>query len=198
MVAVIDMSGYVTGKLTVLRRARRTGKAYWECSCECGVHKEISGSELRKGQQSCGCTKTAAAAAARRTHGMSRTPLAYLWKNIINRCERPETHNFYRYGGRGISVCHEWRRDATAFISWCLDNGYVEGLEIDRIDNDGDYGPDNCRFVDRKTNRANRSEPQPRTHCNRGHLFSGRSGGQQVCKECNRIRALSRKSRRKY
>lgn len=158
---MIDMTGQVIGKLTVIGRAivnDKHGQARWVCTCACGNKTIIRGSELRHGgQKSCGCSQTVGAAAARRTHGMSGTSLHRLWRNMINRCERAETHNFHRYGGRGIRVCDEWRKDATAFISWCQSNGYKHGLELDRRDNDAGYSPDNCRFVTRLENARNKS-----------------------------------------
>jgi hypothetical protein len=88
---------------------------------------------------------------------MTRTPLHKVWLNMNNRCENPRFHAWHRYGGRGISVCPEWRSSAKAFIDWALANGYQRGLQIDRIDNDGNYDPDNCHFVTRIENNRNRS-----------------------------------------
>lgn len=143
--------------LVVLARGGRTsgGQAKWLCRCDCGREKEISGPELRGGgQKSCGCHRPS----AHRTHGKTGTPLYRMWRNMINRCEYPEAHNYRRYGGRGIAVCAEWRHNAAAFMAWCEANGYRPGLEIDRRDNDKDYGPDNCRFVTRIVNQRNRSD----------------------------------------
>lgn len=155
----IDMTGAQVGLLTVVARsgATKDGKAKWLCRCQCGREKDIAGSELRRGQVSCGCRQQSHAASARRTHGKSRTALHRLWRNMINRCERPQTHNYHRYGGRGISVCAEWRNDAAQFIAWCEGNGWAPGLQLDRIDNDGDYEPSNCRFVTPRENARNRS-----------------------------------------
>ncbi len=159
------MQGQRFGKLVVLHRAGRTkdGKATWSCRCDCGIEKDIAGAELRHGgQKSCGCSRLDAARKARRTHGRSRTALHRLWRNMINRCERPQTHNYHRYGGRGVTVCKEWRDDASAFIQWCDENGYQSGLQIDRRDNDRSYSPDNCRFVTPSENARNRSSRRSR------------------------------------
>jgi hypothetical protein len=88
---------------------------------------------------------------------MTGTPLHRVWNNMIVRCEWPRAKNWHRYGGRGISVCSEWRNSAKAFIDWALAHGYQRGLQIDRIDNDGHYEPTNCRFVTNKENQRNKS-----------------------------------------
>ena len=156
----IDMTGKRIGLLTVIGRAgtSKDGKATWLCRCDCGRETVVAGAELRHGgQKSCGCHQQEWAAAARRKHGLSRTDLYYVWRNMINRCEWPGVHNYHRYGGRGIKVCDEWRRDFNAFAEWALANGYQKGLQIDRIDNDGDYEPSNCRFVTPAENNRNKS-----------------------------------------
>lgn len=84
---------------------------------------------------------------ARATHGLSRHPLYRLLKNACARCEIPSSSNFAYYGGRGITVCDEWRSDPAAFVRWAIENGYAPGLELDRRDVDGPYAPWNCRFV---------------------------------------------------
>lgn len=90
--------------------------------------------------------------------GISKHPLYRKWARMRARCYYPKQDHYDRYGGRGIRVCDEWKSDCEAFIGWALENGWKPGLQIDRIDNDGHYSPDNCRFVDAKTNAANRSD----------------------------------------
>ena len=156
---VTDMSGVVIGKLIVIERSGSIGgKAAWLCKCSCGQEKIIAGADIRRGEQkSCGCSQTIWAQSARVVHGKSRTALHRLWRNMINRCERPQSHNYNRYGGRGITVCQEWRNSSLSFITWCVNNGHGKGLELDRVDNDKGYSPDNCRFVTRAVNQANKS-----------------------------------------
>lgn len=89
-------------------------------------------------------------------NGLSKHPLYKVWKNMIDRVYRKDTHIFKYYGGRGIIVCDEWRNDFLKFYDWALHNGWREGLEIDRIDTDGNYAPENCRWVTRKENIINR------------------------------------------
>jgi len=78
--------------------------------------------------------------------------------NILKRCYDKNNKDYVNYGGRGIEMCEEWRNSKQRFMRWCVDNGYDESLEIDRIDNDKGYAPDNCRFVTRKENRQNRRD----------------------------------------
>ena len=88
-------------------------------------------------------------------HGLSRTPLYQIWMCIIRRCEYLENENYKYYGGRGIKVCPEWH-DAATFFKWALANGYKKGLQIDRINNEGDYKPSNCHFITAKEQARNR------------------------------------------
>lgn len=136
--------------------------------CECGTMKDVRRADLQSGSTlSCGCLRRENAArvgASTRTHGQSKTPLYHLWHTMIARCHTP-THTAYRYyGGRGIQVCARWRESFDAFVA---DIGpRPVGLEIDRIDPDGNYEPGNVRWADQQTqkmNRANRSgNYQPR------------------------------------
>lgn len=92
------------------------------------------------------------------THGFSMTNprLFGLWETMRSRCNNPNREKYGDYGGRGIEVCDEWNRSAEAFCEWALANGYKDGLQIDRIDNNGNYEPSNCRFVTPKTNSRNK------------------------------------------
>jgi len=78
--------------------------------------------------------------------------------NMRKRCNNEGHKDYVNYGGRGIKVCEEWMKSKKVFVKWCYENGFEEGLEIDRIDCNGSYEPTNCRFVDRKTNRNNRRD----------------------------------------
>lgn len=88
-------------------------------------------------------------------HGMTDTSIYYLWQGMKDRCLNPNNKRFNDYGGRGISVCNEWL-DSDVFIEWAIENGWEEGLQIDRIDVDGNYEPANCRFVTQLENARNR------------------------------------------
>lgn len=168
---IIDMTGQTYGRLTVLRMAAsKDGRAMWECVCTCGRHTITSGYALRSGMaKSCTCLQKDKARARLKTHGMSDTNLYHTWVNMRKRCESKSSQDYQHYGGRGISVCTEWH-DPIVFISWALSSGYKNGLTIDRIDNDGNYCPSNCRWVNRKmqarnTRRNNLLTYKGETHC---------------------------------
>ena len=91
-------------------------------------------------------------------HGMSRTRLYACWKGMKGRCNRKSGICYHRYGGRGITYCDEWE-DFKPFMEWALTNGYSDDLTLDRIDNDGDYCPDNCRWATQKQQALNKSHP---------------------------------------
>lgn len=89
-------------------------------------------------------------------HGQYNTRLYQVWASMIKRCESPNSQKYKDYGGRGIKMCPEWRKDFVAFMQWALANGYKDNLTIDRIDNDGNYEPENCRFATWKQQHRNR------------------------------------------
>lgn len=88
-------------------------------------------------------------------HGLSYDPLFTVWKGMIARCENEKNKDYHRYGGKGIKVCAEWH-EPSKFVSWARENGWTKGLQLDRIDNNGNYEPDNCHFISPKDNMANR------------------------------------------
>lgn len=170
MTALIDMTGKTFGRLTVLRRVENFGKEVrWQCRCECGTETAAAGSHLRSGHtSSCGCFRDEDMGNRFRTHGQSMTKLHRVLRSMRERCVNSNAPAHKHYGGRGVSICDEWASDATAFIEWAHSHGYKEGLTIDRIDNDGDYCPGNCRFVDRFTQANNKRN-------NRRHEYNGTS-----------------------
>ena len=159
----IDMIGQRYNRLVVLSYApdyvAPDGKHFTNCLCRCDcgrLHTARAGS-LRSGSvKSCGCLSRETSSALMTTHGMShRDPLYSTWKGMRQRCRDPKTKCYPRYGGRGISVCREWD-DFTKFRSWALEHGWQRGLQVDRIDGDGNYSPDNCRIVTCRENNEHR------------------------------------------
>jgi len=150
---VKDITGQKFGKLTVIKRHGNDnfGQATWGCLCECGKKKVVTGYDLRGGRsKSCGCLQRSG------THGKSKTRLYRTWVSMKTRC-LDENHNSYAsYGGRGIKVCEYWLNPKN-FMDWALKNGYDMALQLDRIDNNGNYCPENCRYVTSKKNNQNRS-----------------------------------------
>lgn len=150
----IDLTGQRFGKLVVKERAPNTrfGGARWLCQCDCGRCSTVAAGELKRGHAlSCGCARTTHKDAG---HG-KRAKLYIVWEGIKQRCCNPNNKNFPDYGGRGIKMCPEWHESYSCFREWAYQNGYAEGLQIDRINNDGNYCPENCRWVRRKTNIRN-------------------------------------------
>lgn len=91
-----------------------------------------------------------------KTHGLSKTRVYRIWRNAISRTENPNVPCYHNYADYEIRMCDEWRNSFEAFYKWAIENGYDDKLTLDRIDNDGDYTPKNCRWVDMKTQSNNR------------------------------------------
>lgn len=152
----IDRKGQRFGNLLVVERAEndRNGKAMWICECDCGNTTVVSAKNLSRGQYSCGCLFRGKPLIYRRTHA---NKLYNQWSGMIYRCTHEAASHFERYGERGVSVCQEWVESFESFADWSIANGYADSLEIDRIDNNGNYCPENCRWVSHMENSRNRN-----------------------------------------
>jgi hypothetical protein len=157
-----DLLGKRFGRLVAIKykgqqKRRRT---MWECKCECGKTVIVDASHLKSSHTtSCGCKVKETAATWNYKNGLSASRLGRTYRNMINRCYRENFPEYYLYGGRGIQVCDEWRNKENGFVNfceWALANGYNEELSIDRANNNGNYEPSNCRWVDKYVQANNK------------------------------------------
>ena len=141
-----DLTGQVFSSLTIVERVYRNSRPYWRCRCVCGEEVLVR-TDSWQAQKSCGCQ--------RGTHKLSKTRIYRIWSGMRQRCTNPKDKPYHRYGGRGITVCDRWQ----TFTNFLEDMGHPPaGASIDRINNDGNYEPGNCRWATPYVQNHNRSD----------------------------------------
>ena len=180
----IDVAGQKFGKWTAIRptgEKTKNGTNIWLCECECGNVGFVSINNLRSGSsKSCGCISKERMSRLNYKHGGKNERLYMVWSTMLRRCRDTKTKDFENYGGRGITVCDEWK-DYSMFKAWALANGYDPNAKpqectIDRIDGTKGYSPDNCRWVSAKVQQNNR----------RDNVLLTYNGETQMCAQWNR------------
>lgn len=167
-----DLTGKRFNRLTVIEFDHKDekGRVYWKCRCDCGNTKVIRGNSLTSGKtKSCGCYKMENILKGKQIRSnLSMTRIGRIWYHMNERCHNEFDKGYKNYGMRGISVCEEWNRDnpngLENFYNWSLENGYDKKLSIDRINVDGNYEPNNCRWTNNHVQSANKRQGRRNKH----------------------------------
>jgi len=156
-----DLTGRKFGRLTVLERdEKRKDRTFWICKCNCGNIISIYITHLKTGStKSCGCLRKELFSQKTKKHGMARTKIYRVYQGMLERCYYKQHKTYDDYGGRGITVCLEWNNKENGFenfYSWALENRYEEGLTLERLNNNGEYSPENCSWITRQEQGYNK------------------------------------------
>jgi hypothetical protein len=157
-----DLTGARYGMLTAIKDVGALRNArVWAFRCDCGKEVQRIGSRVAKakGLQNCGCVNPAIRSEngkANKTHGWSQHKLYGVWRQMMRRCYQASCADYPNYGGRGITVCSDWR-NVSSFCEWGVKSGYQDGLTIERLDVDGNYSPHNCAWIPNKDQARNRT-----------------------------------------
>lgn len=155
----LEITGQKFGRLTAIKFVKKNKKGLhiWLFKCDCGKEKMIIKQYVLSGQvKSCGCLLAEKRIESHTVHGFYGTSIYKTWQGIKRRCYYTNFKDYKNYGARGVLVCDEWKNDFINFYNWAITNGYKEGLTIDRIDVNGDYEPNNCRWVTTKIQNRNK------------------------------------------
>lgn len=174
MARLKDMTNYEFNGCVVLKRAENIGKnVCWLCKCYCGNNFVVRATDIRTGNtKSCGCLNKKLAGDRARKHGNRNSRLYNIWNNMKMRCSNINSINYKNYGGRGIKVCEEWNEYFESFYYWAMNSGYNVNLTLDRIDNNKDYNPNNCRWIDYKRQGNNKRNNHILEYKNKKHSIA--------------------------
>lgn len=175
-----DLKGQQFGKLIVIHQVERPANTrckniFWLCRCTCEFGNSIivPSNKLISGHtKSCGCYQKEMASRSNSTHMQTKTKLYSIWQAMKRRCYYTKDLRFKSYGERGIIVCEEWLHNYEAFRDWALSHGFDENLSIDRIDVNGNYTPDNCRWTSMKIQQNNKANTRFFKHNGESHTLS--------------------------
>lgn len=192
MAKLRDLSGQRFNRWYVINRAENRISSHsctvmWNCMCDCGTKKEVNGHYLISGiSKSCGCYMKEKATLDSTTHGLSKTKEYKKWMNMHNRCYNEKSFRYKDWGGRGIKVCPRWdKTNPEGFINYCNDlkalgsRPYI-GATLDRINNDGDYAPDNVQWSSKREQRVNQRGYRMKYFTHNGKTLCMKDWGQEL------------------